>query len=70
MNSAVYVMKWMEWGMRKKLGMLAVNMRVLAVNVRQKTLNLKLMTGMERRVRPAKLNKRLMILIRKIIKLI
>jgi hypothetical protein len=41
----LYLMKWMDWRMRTKLRMLAVNMIMLALNVRYKmgtakTLNL------------------------------
>jgi hypothetical protein len=35
-KSAVYLMQWMEGRMEKKLGMLAGNMRVQTVNVRQR----------------------------------
>jgi hypothetical protein len=58
----LYLMKWTDWRMRTKLRMLAVNMIMLALNLRHKmgtakTLKLKLKIGMVNRITLVKLNK-------------
>jgi hypothetical protein len=58
----VYLKKWRDWRISKKLCMLAVNIITFAVNVRHemgtaKPMKLKLKTGVENRVTLVKLDK-------------